>query len=234
MRRSRQGGSGCERLMSTGFELIPLAIAATVIAALKRRKTADNAPVWSVEMPIRDESLLAETLAALGTDRGRSGELRYGIVDAQAIAFSFSPAGHVVAHVDGSLAEPAALRLVHAIDAEYRRQVQQRVLTNVLQRAPQLDLQATVLREEPDGTVVVQLQTPRPGQIVELGLTSGGLITGQTHGIKGDSCLFYGQLMEELADAQTVRSWYTREYSERDTGSSYHARTSESQLEQGC
>jgi len=203
--------------MSTGFELVPLALAAAAVTAAvaARRNTVANKPVWSVDTIIGDESLLAETLAVLGADHGRNGPLRYGEVRGRPVAFSTAESGHYVAHLDGTLAHHEALLLVGVIDAEYRRRVQARTLATIMERAPRNGLQASVSRGDPDGTVVVSLQTPNRGASVTVGLWATGVVTGQTQGLTGDACLPYEALMEQLADARTIRSWYTADYQQQ-------------------
>jgi hypothetical protein len=217
--------------MSTGSELIPIALAAWIVAALARRTTVANKQVWSIETPIRDESLLAATLAALGSDHGRDGPLRYGTAAGRAVAFSWSQAGNAVAHVEGDVAEPDALRLVAAIESEYRRRVQEQVLATLLERAPGERFHAVVQRRDPDGTVVVRLQAETPGQSVELDLLANGTVKAETRGIKGDACLPYGQLVEQLTDSETIRSWYTAEYRQHAGEVSWRALAVESELE---
>ncbi len=217
--------------MSTGFELIPIALAASIVAALAHRTTISNKQVWSIETAMREESLLAETLAAVGSDHGRDGPLRYGTAGGRAVAFSWTPEGNAVAFVEGDAVEPDAVRLVATIEAEYRRRVQEQVLATLLERAPRAQLQAVVQRRDPDGTVIVRLQAETPGQSIELGLLANGTVTGETRGIKGDACLPYGQLVEQLTDSETVRSWYTAEYRQHGDELSWQAITVESELE---
>jgi len=218
--------------MSTGFELLPWAIALAIGAASARRGTLANRPVWTLDTAMRDEAILAESLAAVGRDHGRTGTIRYGTVRGRALAFSWSEQGAFTAHVDGALAQQEGVDLVRQVEADYRRRVQSRTVTAVAKGAPGGGLDVVDQRREPDGTVVIQLQSRDRGGGVSVGVTPQGQVTGATHGFKGDACLPYEPLLESLAVSRTIRSWYTAEYDEQQQAGSYgYQQTRESESE---
>jgi hypothetical protein len=55
-------------------------------------------------------------------------------------------------------------------------------------------------------------------------VTSDGTISAETVGIKGPKCLDYIELLEDLLDANTVRSNFTHEFQEHEDATHYEVR----------
>ncbi|WP_017471414.1 DUF2997 domain-containing protein [Amphibacillus jilinensis] len=49
---------------------------------------------------------------------------------------------------------------------------------------------------------------------IQIEITANGEVRAKTLGIKGEACLNYVELIEELVDAETIDSAFTEEYQE--------------------
>lgn len=54
-------------------------------------------------------------------------------------------------------------------------------------------------------------------------ITPDGAVVAKTHGIKGNECLDYIALLEDLLEAETTSSAFTSEYTETKQGSTIEA-----------
>lgn len=148
--------------MSTGLELVPIALAAgTVLAA--RRARARQAPAGSpspVSMPtrLRDGDLLRRALARAGEDCGEVDGVRAGTVGGLALALTHAPDGSFDAHFEPGTDPERAERALRTLDTAYCRELQADVYTRVLATAPGLGLFVSEESQESDGTLVVTLE----------------------------------------------------------------------------
>ncbi|MEU4481712.1 DUF2997 domain-containing protein [Micromonospora sp. NPDC023966] len=62
---------------------------------------------------------------------------------------------------------------------------------------------------------------------IVLTVTSEGLVSAETKGLVGDTCLDYIAILEDLLDARTVESAYTADYSKRMLSSNQEERNVE-------
>ncbi|MEK4298640.1 DUF2997 domain-containing protein [Oceanobacillus sp. FSL W8-0428] len=62
---------------------------------------------------------------------------------------------------------------------------------------------------------------------IRIEITSDGKIRAKTLGMKGEECLDYVELVEQLVDAETIDSEFTEEYAETAI---YHHTTQQQQL----
>lgn len=147
--------------MSTGMELVPLALAVgAAVAAASRKSSATPAQsVLSLGTRMRDDALLREALETAGACYGDRDGTVYGSIEGTAVAFTRAAGGTFEAHFDASVAEDDGVRLVSGLDDEYARLVQGRAYERVVERAPDFGLEFE--SEELEGEdIVVTLRVP--------------------------------------------------------------------------
>jgi len=145
--------------MSTGIELIPVALAIGAAAAAARARGGDvvaSASRETRELPTRfaDESLLMEALGQTATERDG---VVHGVVDGVPIAFTTDDSGAYVAHFRPEAPGRAAGAL-RTLDGVYGRLVQRDARSRVLASAPRYGLPVEDEHVEEDGTIVLTLQ----------------------------------------------------------------------------
>jgi len=153
--------------MSTGLELLPLALAigAAVAAVRKRRSASPASPiVVTLGTRMRDGVLLSRALDVVGRDFGEQDGVRHGSIQGMAVAFTVDTDGTFEAHFDATLPSDQAQALVAQLDEQYARLVQQQVYEKLLERAPAAGLVFESERVEEDDSIVVTLLVGEEGR----------------------------------------------------------------------
>lgn len=140
--------------MSTGLELIPIALALGVYIAVRRSSEPGPPEVRTLLTRLRDEQLLDEALAAVGAPVDLGDGRRYAEIDGTLIAFSRSADGVFAASFDTDVSEAAATATLARVDDEYTRLVQARTYERVRDRAASMGLAFESERWEDDDVVV--------------------------------------------------------------------------------
>lgn len=143
--------------MSTGLELLPLALAIGAAVGAMRRNRAGPAPVLTVTTRLRDDALLVQALETVGGHFGVDDGVHHGRIGDVPVAVSRNPDGQFDVHLDPGVATDQAEGLVAMLDQSYGRQVQQQVYEKLLARAPEHGLAWRSERVEEDDAIVVTL-----------------------------------------------------------------------------
>lgn len=201
--------------MSTGLELIPLALAVGALTGGARRANArrprggltasETVEARALLTRFRDEALVLE---ALGDGAVQRDGTLHGMIDGEAIALVADDDGTYVAYFHGELSGEDAQAALMKLDGVYGALVQRDVRDRVIAQAPAHDMALERETVEADGTVVMTLRTSR------MRLRPNGTVEAVTRGLKGDECLPHIEVLERVTDARTVDSHYTDEYYE--------------------
>ena len=150
--------------MSTGMELVPLALAIGAVAAGAKMASSQAgsggvsaAPRQVRSMPtrFRDNALVLEALGEGAVER--DGTL-HGAVDRVPVALAPDADGIYVAYFHGDLSGAEAESTVRKLDGVYGGLVQRDVRRRVLEQAPAHGLAVEDERVEEDGSIVLTLQ----------------------------------------------------------------------------
>jgi hypothetical protein len=148
--------------VSTGLELVPIALAAGTVLAARRARirpaTAASARALSMPTRLRDSDLLRRALARAGEDCGEVDGVRAGTVGGLALALTRGHDGSFDAHFEPGTDQERAERALRTLDTAYCRELQADVYTRVLATAPGFGLSVTEESQESDGTLVVTLE----------------------------------------------------------------------------
>ncbi len=148
--------------MSTGLELVPMALALGAVLAARRARikpvTTDAGLMVTIPTRMRDEGLLARSLQRTGEDCGIVDGVLAGAVDGLPIALRRTEDGTYDAHFAPDTAQERAQAAVEALDTAYCQDLQRDVHSRVVSSAPSLGLRVLDESRESDGTVVVTLQ----------------------------------------------------------------------------
>ncbi|MFJ9966606.1 hypothetical protein [Streptomyces avermitilis] len=203
--------------MSTGLELLPLALAAgAVVAAVHRHEARSKAatgaqPIVSVDTRLRDEALLGQALASLGADEGWQGGYRYGRIGGAAVAFARSGQSTFTAFFDPGVSAETASALVRRLDAEYCAALRDRLVQGITARSRAQGLVASPPRPAPHGGYLVTV-SERDGSGVELALADAGTVSAKTFGVRGAACLSWVPRVEALFEGRVLQSHYTQDF----------------------
>jgi hypothetical protein len=148
--------------MSTGMELIPLALAIGAAATAWNRlsehrdvgQTTDRT-LRQLPTRFRDEALVLEALGDGAVER--DGTL-HGVVAGVPLALTTNDEGTYVAHFHGDLPAAEAVAVVRTLDEIYGGLVQRDVRERVLARAPAHGLTFEHETVDDDGSIVLTLQ----------------------------------------------------------------------------
>lgn len=151
--------------MSTGLELIPLALAAASAAGLvgarahrAERRAAAAAAVRTLPTRWRDEGLLVAGLARLGAAPEQHDGAWAGSVSGVGLALTRREDGVYDAHFDARTPVGQAQGLLDALDRAYCVELQRQVRDRVLSHAPQRGMTVVEEHQEDDGTLVLTLE----------------------------------------------------------------------------
>jgi hypothetical protein len=150
--------------MSTGLELIPLAIAIGVAVADKRKRRADlqatgEWDVYAMATRMRDGAILARALEQLGVPSTERGAEIHVTVDDVKITFARpDDVDAYDAHFAAAVTEQRARELVLQIDKAYVVEVQRGVREKVLVRAAEHGLVVASETREEDGSMLLTLE----------------------------------------------------------------------------
>lgn len=124
--------------MSTGVELVPIALAIGAVVAARRRdrgslrSSIDSVRVQTFSSRMRDPELLtAAVQAAGGRILGARDGMLYGALSGTPLVFAPDLDGVFDVHIDAKIPEAEALGLVAAVDRSYGAQVQQKTYLHV-------------------------------------------------------------------------------------------------------
>jgi hypothetical protein len=140
--------------LSTGLELIPIALALGVYAASRRPPEPGPPEVRTLLTRLRDERLLDAALSAVGSPVDVGDGRRYAEVDGTLIAFSQGADGVFMASFDTDVSEAAASATLTSIDDEYTRLLQAQTYDRVRDRSALEGLAFESERWEGDDVVV--------------------------------------------------------------------------------
>lgn len=153
--------------MSTGLELIPLALAAAGAAGLigaKARRTERCAPesgataVTSFTTRWRDEELLVAGLSRLGAGPEQQDGAWAGSIGGLGVAFTRRADGVYDAHFDARTPTTQAQSVLDTLDRAYCVELQTQLRRRVLAEAPRHEMTLVDEHEDDDGTVVLTLE----------------------------------------------------------------------------
>ncbi|MEU6536797.1 hypothetical protein [Streptomyces sp. NPDC047000] len=202
--------------MSTGLELLPLALAAGAIVAAVRHHEARSgikaaAPIVCVDTRLRDEALLGRALAAVGADEGGHGGYHYGRIGGAAVAFARSGQSTFTAFFDPGVDAESAAHLVRQLDAAYCAALRDRLTEAIVARCRAQGLAVSPPRPAPQGGHLVTV-TEHDGSGVELTLADTGTVSAKTFGVHGTACLSWAPRAEELTEGRVLHAHYTQDY----------------------
>jgi hypothetical protein len=143
--------------MSTGLELIPLALAIGAVVAARRRSTASLPSTVTLTTRMRDETLLVTALDIVGQHYGEHDGMQYGSVEGTAVVFSRDPEGVYEAHFDKAISVSTSQSVITGLDEIYTRLVQQDVYQKLMDRAGMHGLALESERVEDDDSIVLTL-----------------------------------------------------------------------------
>lgn len=149
--------------MSTGLELVPLALAAAgVLAAgsrrIEQRRSVGAASVLTLPTRLLDERLLVRALTRVADDAQKRDGVWCGSIGGTPLALTRRSDGGYDAHFDASLSIPQAEAALRELDAAYCAELQQGVYAQLVRHAPERGMSVVDQYEEEDGTIVVTLQ----------------------------------------------------------------------------
>lgn len=156
--------------MSTGIELIPVALAVGAVVARRRRRrgarqhdersstAAEADHLLELETRFRDGALLTRALREVGVEPVLRDGYLHGVVDDVAIALAPDEHGVYTAFFHGAQDAEAAESVVIALDATYTLLVQQDVHDRVLARAAEHGMTVEHDAVEPDGSRTLRLR----------------------------------------------------------------------------
>jgi hypothetical protein len=153
--------------MSTGLELIPLALAAAGAAGLigakahraERRGALGSATaVASFATRWRDEQLLVAGLSRLGAGPEQRQGAWAGSIGGLGVAFTRRADGVYDAHFDARTPATQARAVLDTIDRAYCVELQTQLRRQVLSEAPRHNMTLVDEYEDADGTVVLTLE----------------------------------------------------------------------------
>jgi hypothetical protein len=153
--------------VSTGLELIPLALAVAGVAGAvgrhsqrreQRAAAATRAAVLTLGTRLRDERLLVAGLARLGAQPEQQDGVWAGSLGGTGIALTTRPDGSYDAHFDAQTPPSHAHQLLAALDAAYCAELQAHLRGRVHLEAPQRGMAVVEEYQEEDGTVVLTLE----------------------------------------------------------------------------
>jgi hypothetical protein len=146
--------------MSTGLELLPLALAITAVVGAVRsmNNPANTAPMLTVKTRMRDHDVLGRALARCGQDFGVVEGMHMGAMGSLAVAFGADVDGTFIAFFDPKTEEGVATQLVEELDAAYCRCVQDDALRNLYANAGEYGLRVSGDHVDQDGSIVVVLE----------------------------------------------------------------------------
>lgn len=155
--------------MSTGLELIPLALAAAGAAGWigtraqrseRRAATALTSATAVLTLPTRwrDEEILVAGLRRLGADPEQRDGVWAGSVIGVGVALTRRDDGVYDAHFDARTPVGRAQAVVETLDEAYCVELQYRLRGRVLAEAPRRGMTLVEEHEEDDGTVVLTLE----------------------------------------------------------------------------
>jgi hypothetical protein len=198
--------------MSTGLELVPLALAAGVaVAAVRRRSGTRRESILAVDTRLRDESLLVEALRRCGSYTGAIEAAQHGVIGGTEIALSPAADGTWSALFEGSVPAETAQSATLTLDAAYCAVLAERLTDELRDRAQALGLSVSEPRPGPDGGRVVSI-TAGSGEGAVLGIGDGASLTATTFGSTGEACLPWIATVEHCGAARTVSSTYTPDF----------------------
>jgi Protein of unknown function (DUF2997) len=215
--------------MSTGLELMPLALAliaakaaGTAVAvgtsgalAAALGGTGTNAPaVHAVPTRMRDGRRLAQALATVGTPVDGGSSVLMANVSGAIVAFGQAPDGTYTAAALASLPTAALRQAAARVEAAYVGQVRTDVLGRIQRAAAVHGMDAGPVRQEADGSWVITLRQPATLllQGFHARLRPDGSIHAETFGLKGTECLPYVELLPRITNAEVVDSRFTADY----------------------
>lgn len=150
--------------MSTGLELIPIAMAiGAVVAARKASHGSLNVtsemPVQTLSSRMRDEKLLRSAVDSLGEVFGTKDGAIFASAEGRAVVFTRADDGTFDVHLERALALEEAQDVVRRLDVAYGLCVQQQVYERVTAHASEFGLELESERiDTEDDTIVVTLR----------------------------------------------------------------------------
>lgn len=198
--------------MSTGLELIPLALAAGVaIAAVRRRTGRGREPIIGVDTRLRDENLLVAALHRCGQYSGVIDGLHHGVVDGTELALTPAADGTWSALFEGSLPAETAEAITLRLDGAYCTELAEQLTRQLRERAAEMGLSSSEPRPGPDGGALVSIQA-ESGEGAAVRIGPAGSLSATTFGSTGESCLPWIATVEHCSSATSVRSEYTADF----------------------
>jgi hypothetical protein len=152
--------------VSTGLELIPLALAAAGAAGLigaraqrsERLAAVTATAVLTMPTRWRDEEIVIAGLRRLGTDPEQRDGVWAGSLMGVGIALTRRADGGYDAHFDAGTPVGHAQALIDTLDQAYCVELQYRLRGRILAEAPRRNMTLVEEYEEKDGTVVLTLE----------------------------------------------------------------------------
>lgn len=198
--------------MSTGLELLPLALAAsTAIALLSRRAGAGRLPLTAVATRLREEEPAIAALARCGTHRGAIHGLPHGDVDGTEVALTREADGTLSLLFDETVDETVARAVTLRLDQAYCAVLQERLVAELRARAGSLGYSVGDPTPGPGGGRMVSIVAD-DGAGATIGFRSDGSVSATTFGTVGTDCLPWIPVVEELTDSATSASSYTDDF----------------------
>ena len=150
--------------MSTGVELVPIALAIGAVVAARRRDRGslrvqvDQVDVQTLTSRMRDPGLLrAAVEAAGGRIFGERDGTLYGAHGKIALVFAPGTDGVFDVHVDAAVPAPDAQAAVAAVDRSYGAQVQQATYRRVIEQGADHGLTLESEYVDDDDSIVLTL-----------------------------------------------------------------------------
>lgn len=145
--------------MSTGLELVPIALAIGWALRRSRRGASPNRKINGACTAMTELEDAREALRLAGRYFGDKNGTIYGAIEEQAVVLSIGSDGLIEMYLDGAATQAMVEAAGLAIEAAHTGLVRERVRQNVITRATDFGLSYESERYEADGTIVLTLQT---------------------------------------------------------------------------
>jgi hypothetical protein len=140
--------------MSTGLELVPIALAIGIAVAARRKGQVGERDVLTLSTRMRDADLAAAALAGAGACYGVQNGILHGSVNGVAVALTPDVTGIYEAHFELDVDAEMARVGIEQLDHEYTRLVRDHVYERVVTQAAQYGLALESERFEEEDLVL--------------------------------------------------------------------------------
>lgn len=199
--------------MSIELTLIPLAIAAGVIARreLERRRQNEH----YIQTLMRDPRLLYDVLRQEGCEVEVDGDVMTTVIGDYPTAFSKDSQSVYAACLNGEMKSEDAIKIVTGLEEKYGKALQQQEYQKLMAGAKQRGYGIQTNEMLPDDVIHLVLTLPgTPSGQLDIQAKPDGKVDVHVAGVKGSKCTEYASELETMLEARAADYTYTDEYYE--------------------